>query len=150
MQLPRATYIVCDPCYVMLDEAYSQLCNLMYPTNWQTNGVVNELKINGHSLWVHNTAYGDGSYGSNSSIKFMVDSGTIGAIPLELCDPEKVKTILEDKEATLFKDEVVYTSYFEGTFTFADEVAQLCIFTNEEDTHEDFFEDDGYDYDRYY
>ena len=162
MQLPRSTYIVCDPCYVMLPEAYDQLCDLMYPTDWQTNGTVNELKINGHDLWVHGTAYGDGTYSSNSSISFAVDSGTIGAVPLQLCDPEKVKRILEDKEATLFEDTVIYTGYSNGMFTFAGEVSELCIFTEDDDEEEEDFdtyydtdeeydcEDDGYDYDRYY
>ncbi|CAL1777564.1 hypothetical protein BRC2024_QFGIOCBO_CDS_0117 [Acinetobacter phage vB_AbaM_PhT2-v2] len=149
MQLPRSTYIVCDPCYVMLEEAYSQLCDQMYPSNWATDGIVSDLKINGHNLWVHNTRFGDGIYESNSSVKFMVDSGSLGAIPLELCNMDEVNRLLAEKNAVLFTDEVVYTGYYEGTFTFALEVTELVIFTDDdpedryyEDEHDELFGDE--------
>lgn len=141
MQLIRADYIVCDPCYVMTDEAYEQLCDLMYPKNWEVTGPVNHLKINGHELWVHSTMYGDGTYCSNSEIDFDVDSGTIGAIPLGLCDPEKVKEIRENKKASLFEAEALLAGYHEGTFIFSGEVSELLIFTEDQEEEQDDYDE---------
>ncbi|CAH1068595.1 Uncharacterised protein [Acinetobacter phage MD-2021a] len=129
MQLKRNSYVVCDPCYVMLDEHYEALI---------ADGIVDGVyEIAGNQVWAHHTAYGDGYYSSNSSLKFPVDSGMIGAVPLELCNMEEVNRLVADKHASIFTDEVLYVSYYNGMFTFADETSELVIFTADEDSDED-------------
>jgi len=39
-----------------------------------------------YSVWMADTAYGDGEYASDKGHTFLVDSGMIGVIPIEVCN----------------------------------------------------------------
>jgi hypothetical protein len=50
---------------------------------------------NGMRFAVFNTLWGDGRYRGSDGFDYCVDSGSIGIIPLEMCDKEKLKEIEE-------------------------------------------------------
>lgn len=129
--LPKASYIVIDPCYVMKDEFYNELCDKLGFTGAE------EITINGRKIAVSGTAYGDGCYDSNKGTNFPVDSGMIGAIPFELCDSEKLNSEWNLKHCEIFKNESIVFKFENGTFFIND----LEIYTNPEDEDYDEEED---------
>ena len=157
--LPKATYIVIDPCYVMRDDAYDVLCDKM---DFNTRAQI--IEIEGHQMalsntaWgdgtydsnsstsfsvdagiiraLSNTAWGDGTYDSNSSTSFSVDAGIIGAVPLALCCPEKLNEEFVKGTSVILTDTSVEFSYNEGTF----KINSLEIYTGYDEEEE---EDEG-------
>ena len=129
--LPKATYIVIDPCYVMRDDAYDVLCDKM-DFNTRAQIIENE----GHQMALSNTAWGDGTYDSNSSTSFSVDAGIIGAVPLALCCPEKLNEEFVKGTSVILTDTSVEFSYNEGTF----KINSLEIYTGYDEEEE---EDEG-------
>ena len=134
--LPQATYITIDPCYVMRDDAYDILCDKM---DFNTRAQI--VEIEGHQMALSNTAWGDGCYDSNLGVSFSVDAGIIGAVPLELCCPEKLKEDFVKQNSFMMNDTSIAFSYDNGTFKFN----ELEIYTNyeEEEFDEDEDEDDN-------
>ncbi len=129
--LPKATYIVIDPCYVMRDDAYDVLCDKM---DFNTRAQI--IEIEGHQMTLSNTAWGDGTYDSNSSTSFSVDAGIIGAVPLALCCPEKLNEEFVKGTSVILTDTSVEFSYNEGTF----KINSLEIYTGYDEEEE---EDEG-------
>lgn len=129
--LPKATYIVIDPCYVMRDDAYDVLCDKM---DFNTRAQI--IEIEGHQMALSNTAWGDGTYDSNSSTSFSVDAGIIGAVPLALCCPEKLNEEFVKGTSVILTDASVEFSYNEGTF----KINSLEIYTGYDEEEE---EDEG-------
>ena len=129
--LPKATYIVIDPCYVMRDDAYDVLCDKM---DFNTRAQI--IEIEGHQMALSNTAWGDGTYDSNSSTSFSVDAGIIGAVPLALCCPEKLNEEFVKGTSVVLTDTSVEFSYNEGTF----KINSLEIYTGYDEEEE---EDEG-------
>ena len=129
--LPKATYIVIDPCYVMRDDAYGVLCDKM---DFNTRAQI--IEIEGHQMALSNTAWGDGTYDSNSSTSFSVDAGIIGAVPLALCCPEKLNEEFVKGTSVILTDTSVEFSYNEGTF----KINSLEIYTGYDEEEE---EDEG-------
>lgn len=129
--LPKATYIVIDPCYVMRDDAYDVLCDKM---DFNTRAQI--IEIEGHQMALSNTAWGDGTYDSNSSTSFSVDAGIIGAVPLALCCPEKLNEEFVKGTSVILTDTSVEFSYNEGTF----KINSLEIYTGYDEEEE---EDEG-------
>lgn len=131
--LPQASYIVIDPCYVMKDEYYNELCDKL-----GFNGA-EEIEINGHKLAVSGTAYGDGCYDSNKGTNFPVDSGMIGAIPFELCDSEKLNSDWNLKHSEILKDQDVVFKYDNGTFFINDLLIYTAYEEEEEEEEDEYF-----------
>lgn len=129
--LPKATYIVIDPCYVMRDDAYDVLCDKI---DFNTRAQI--IEIEGHQMALSNTAWGDGTYDSNSSTSFSVDAGIIGAVPLALCCPEKLNEEVVKGTSVILTDTSVEFSYNEGTF----KINSLEIYTGYDEEEE---EDEG-------
>jgi hypothetical protein len=81
--LPAGTYWVGDLCYVMHD-CWDEVCDLLFEgrDDHGCNQGVFRLK-DGRQFAMYNTQYGDGEYRDNKSLKYAVDSGSLGCILLE-------------------------------------------------------------------
>ena len=77
-----------DPCYAMSEETYNLLLKELYKDDSRET-----YTINGHEIFNFSTEYGDGTYEGTNGMCFSVDSGMLAAIPMELCDPEQLKTL---------------------------------------------------------
>lgn len=77
-----------DPCYVMSEEAYNLLLEELYKDDSRET-----YTINGHEIFNFSTEYGNGTYKATNGMCFSVNSGMLAAIPMELCDPERLKTL---------------------------------------------------------
>ena len=80
---PSTEYYIGDPCYVLSDTDYAQLCEMIEQFG---HGY---LVVNGKRVWAQSTYYGDGVYALRDSLNhevasLAVDSGMLAAIPLEL------------------------------------------------------------------
>lgn len=85
-------FYVGDICYALNDRIYDELWGdeLEYKDGVHTVPDDSLLPGSaGFSFAVSSTAYGDGVYRDQKGRKYCVDAGVIGAIPLELVDPEK-------------------------------------------------------------
>ena len=80
-------YFVCDPCYVIPDEKWDDFCDVF---NDREDDI---FTFEGVTVFAHTTEFGDGCYADKggSPEMFDVDSGIIGAIPIELC-PDAVQS----------------------------------------------------------
>ena len=85
---PAGKYYIGDICYALSDAVYQDQWGkrLSYETGTHTFKHNNEQGI----ISVNSTAYGDGAY-TDGEREFLVDSGTIGIIPFNLCDQKKIK-----------------------------------------------------------
>ena len=80
-RLKRGSYIISDPCYVMSDADYEDVIEVGNETGYDiVNYPYDEIFICGVG--------DDGIYMDNKGNKYGVDSGMIGAIPLDLCTDE--------------------------------------------------------------
>ena len=131
--LPKATYIVIDPCYVMTEDNYDLLLNEYTGNNGPE---ATEVMVNGHKMALSGTAWGDGTYDSNSSTSFSVDAGIIGAVPLALCCPEKLKEEFVKENSVIMTDTQVTFDFDNGTF----KINNLEIYTGYDEEEE---EDEG-------
>jgi len=132
-----------DPCYVLSDEAYDQLLDVIL----RKDGCVATIKANGETaeMACHQTAYGDGAYDCVTDSQYIgccgVDSGLIGIIPFELLDTSKVDDrMYGDLAAIVDAEGEVELTYDEGTF---------YIKTADGNTFEIKTGDDGFEYDDY-
>lgn len=79
--LPAGKYYICDPCYVIDSNKWDQFLDIMDGNSY--------FGYNGKQYVCLHTYFGDGSYPSNhdnyegNTLIFDVDSGMIGAIPLD-------------------------------------------------------------------
>ena len=94
-----------DPCFALSDKDYDRYIN--------DEGIIN--KDSGEFFAAAGyTRYGDGLYQDQDEFDYPVESGMIAAIPLENCDPRKLKIpqgrVFEEGQAATF-------SVKDGTFT---------------------------------
>jgi hypothetical protein len=89
-QLNAGQYYIGDPCYVIADDEWDDFLGVFISSD---SGF---FEYKGHSFFVSNTAYGDGSYEDNFGNTYPVDAGLIGAIPMELVSQYK------EKDGTLY------------------------------------------------
>ena len=85
---PAGEYYIGDPCYIIPDEDWAELC--INTNHW---GAGNEpepnfddglFQWNGRTCFATFTAYGDGCYGNRKGDAMVgVDSGLIGIVPLK-------------------------------------------------------------------
>ena len=78
--LNAGKYYLGDPCYVLHDKLYHGIWGDLYNYN---NGKHN---INLYNLTVHSTHRGDGKFFDTKNRSYIVDSGTIALIPIELIE----------------------------------------------------------------
>jgi len=134
-----------DPCYAMKDEVYD---GCWCDKNGAKDG---EFSFGGVSFAIGGTAYGDGDYQGSNGFSFPVDAGCIGAIPIELCDPEKVKEVMAQKLGVVIAAPYVELHYDEpGEFYFMidygnGDKGEIDISTRE--PAEDDYEEESYEED---
>ena len=115
MHLKAGDYYIGDLCYVLSDEDYDALLEIIISSNKMA---LWEGEFKGFPVFVAPTAYGDGVYTDNDGDEYFVDSGTIGIVPEELIDSNNradLGNIIEFR--TDFE-----VSYDDGTFKFDDVV----------------------------
>ena len=87
---PAGKYYIGDICYALNTKVYHRQWGRTHKYDKGTfmvnyNGILYTFSVN-------YTRFGDGTFNDNvNNLKFTVDSGTIGIIPLNLCDPKNVK-----------------------------------------------------------
>jgi hypothetical protein len=104
--------VICDPCYVLPSPAYFDIWGDQFGFR---DG---EIPVGDCQFAVHGTFGGDGCYPGNTKCHYPVDSGTLAAMPIELCDMEKVTQLTAESEACIIEDGDVTLEYDAGTFTF--------------------------------
>lgn len=81
MRLPKGTYFIGDPCYVIADRQWKNFCNEVF---FEDSGKFKGGEsFKGTPLFQHGTAYGDGCY-TDGAYDYGVDAGVIGATPKSL------------------------------------------------------------------
>lgn len=129
-RLPPGRYFIGDPCYVFDDD--KDTWDKLLDAGLSDGGVV---EFNGHKVYAHHTAYGDGTYKDQNGNEFGVDTGMLGAVPIELIEypaGEEDGTMVDAPNGLL-------VDYENGTFYFGN----IVIKTDEDD--EDDFEEDPFD-----
>jgi hypothetical protein len=82
--LPAGTYWVGDLCHVLTADDWAELpAPPMQGESWTAT-------IQGQTLWMGWTAYGDGIYDDEEGHAYGVDSGSIGVMPVTACDPVRL------------------------------------------------------------
>lgn len=125
LTLPPGKYYIGDPCYV-IDTDWDAVLDLhesptkdAISTGLRPRDPEDKIfEFKGCKLWMHSTAYGDGSYMDQNGNEYGVDSGLLGAIPLELIDDADGE--IEGRVVDAPNGLVV--SYEDGTFYLGDTV----------------------------
>jgi len=134
--------IVCDPCYVLADDVYDQ-----WLAGTDLGDGVCSITANGVTMDMmsHSTAYGDGGYDSNVDVVFMVDSGCIAVMPLEIIDEQKFNQMkLWDNGYYIIEGEQEIGMEFDnGTFTIDDGTRDwpVTIWTGDDEEPNDDYND---------
>lgn len=124
-------FYVGDVCYQLSDEDYKG--------DWHAKDYSDfegEHELRGHKFAIGGTKYGDGVYYDNNGHAYHVDSGTIGILPLALCQdqaPEKLNKFgkfIDAKNATFNSNDGYFLIQFDAQIS-------LCIDAHGEDDEED-------------
>lgn len=84
-------YYLGDPCYVIPDDEWGDFCNII-----RDDG--EDFEYKGETCRVIGTG-GDGDFGGLS-----VDAGIIGVIPVSLCDPDELESIVKSNDGRLINN----------------------------------------------
>lgn len=124
--LPADAYFIGDPAYVLSEYNWQRICRLMTtnPSHYEKGF----FELQGRSLFMHGAAYGDDTYKDQDGQEYTVDSGTIGAIPIVLCEPSLLKENENAGQVITFS-KPFECSYKEGTFR----IGHIIIKTNPQD-----------------
>lgn len=130
-KLPKGKYFIGDPSVVFSSEKWAKISEAC--EHFQDD----EIKtFEGLEFWVFTTG-SDGIFCDQNGNEYEVDSGLLGAIPVELIEipeGEEHGTMLE-----VTSDRGFNVEYLKGAFYFGN----ICINTGE-DEDEDYDEDDPY------
>ena len=141
------THFIGDPCYVLHtieaggaynDELWvNSFCEALGKAEEQED-FDGHLTYMGHQIFVHSTAFGDGSYEGSDGRSYPVDAGIIGAIPFELIEASVVQDKLNDRSVravSMTADQLSKADYYDGTFTFHTSQGSLEIETDPEEEY---------------
>jgi hypothetical protein len=79
--MPAGKYYIGDLCYVMADEEWREICNIIIKEPHILDG---EFELpDGRRFAIYSTAYGDGTYHDQHGHAYSVDAGSIGCIRLD-------------------------------------------------------------------
>jgi hypothetical protein len=119
MTMPAGRYYIGDLCYVMHPE-WDECCELFFPPGHPPRGVEGEFTLkDGRRFASFSTAYGDGTYSSNTGTSHSVDSGSIGCIRAEdIRDSEYTSEYLAKLGAFVEFTEPFEVSNDQGLLTF--------------------------------
>ena len=142
------THIIGDPCYVLHtieaggatnDQLWvDSFCEALEKAETQ-EGFTGHFEYMGHPIFVHGTAFGDGSYEGSDGRTYPVDAGIIGAIPVQLIEDEIVHDNLKERgvrAVSMTADQLSKADYYDGTFTFHTSQGSLEIETDPEEEYE--------------
>lgn len=123
--LPPGKYYIGDPCYVFGDDTWQRLLDAAEEGRADSALHVGDVvEFEGHKVWSHSTMNGDGEYEDQNGVKYCVDSGTIGVVPIELIDDPAGE---EDGGLVIDCPNGLNVEYDNGTFW----LGPVCIKTNE-------------------
>lgn len=80
--LPPGRYYIGDPCYVFSSEDWDKVIDIKYAG--RNDDPLTEFAVDDKRMWCHPTAFGDGEFEGTDGDFYPVDSGTLGAVPIEL------------------------------------------------------------------
>lgn len=106
---PAGKYYIGDICYALDSKTYHQQWGKLYHYDKGTFQV--QYKNIVKTFSVNHTKFGDGVFMDTANqLRFLVDSGTIGIIPIDLCDTKKIENdmmqgghIIESKTSVDFR-----------------------------------------------
>lgn len=85
LTIPPGRYFLGDPCYVIMTPArWDQVTHMVHQSRQGLGGVVT---IEGERVIAWSTGVGDGLFPGSDYFEYSVDSGLIGLVPWELCEP---------------------------------------------------------------
>ena len=84
INLPSGDYYIGDPCYVLSNEDYKEMLTQAYGNKFEKE--THFATIRGHKLFVSGTSYGDGIFDDDMGNAYMVDSGQLSCVPMELVE----------------------------------------------------------------
>lgn len=123
--LPAGDYLLVDPCYVMDDKRWDEICGLLDQ---------DILELDGHQFACHGTAHGDGCYEtSDFSNQIAVDSGLIGLVPLVLCtrkENKRYSDFVEEHSLKINSKTPIKFEYHDGTFTIQSDSVAIQVWTD--------------------
>lgn len=130
-KFPAGKYYIGDPCYVLEESIYDKLIeNFDFDKSYT-------IEINGHTMFMHCTSYGDGTYNDGTARSYSVDSGLISIMPVKFISMEKFNET-DNVHIVEFEKEF-YVSFDDGTFKFG----HVEIPTGGDDSQDDEDEDWG-------
>ena len=130
MKFPPGTYYVGDPCYAIADEdwhefvanlgrfedMYAGMRDIAKGLNMEipkcdispmTNGGF-LFEFHGEQVWCARTRHGDGTYpAATLEMRFQVDSGLLGVLPVILITPDPEKPAVEPRELKIPRGHIV-------------------------------------------
>ena len=79
--MPAGKYYIGDLCYVMADEEWREICNIIIKGEKIVDG---EFELpDGRRFAIYSTAWGDGEYHDQYGHTYSVDAGSIGCVRLD-------------------------------------------------------------------
>jgi len=110
-----------DPCYVIQDKLWDDVCEQIFKGGQKEVGFVITLNYKGNELSFIQcgTAYGDGCFDSQSGFEYGVDAGCLAIVPEELVDEENNIDDL-GKIFEIETDNISLKTDGKGTFYFYD------------------------------
>jgi len=111
-----------DPCYVIQDELWDDVCAQIYKGGHKEVGHVITVNYNGNELSFIQcgTAYGDGCFSSQTGFEYGVDAGCLAIVPEELIHKDYN---LDDSLGKMFEietDNISLLTDGKGAFHFFD------------------------------
>ena len=116
MKLPAGVYYIGDPCYVIADEKWDAFWPLSFSDHPDCHESCAVTEFEGHPLYAHGTAYGDGVYLGSDGVEYAVDAGMIGIIPEALIAEESRGDIARLGSLVTFHEP--FNAYRDDNFTF--------------------------------
>lgn len=139
MTFPAGRYYVGDLCYVIRNENWNEVCNVVIDGNDLLEG---EFALaDGRRFAMYNTAYGDGTYRDAQGRSYSVDAGSIGCIRIEdIPDLDDESLFIDGGQVIEFPREF-HTSRTGGTIYFGDVEIQTGD-SDYDDEGDDYYEGD--------
>lgn len=97
--VPRGSYVLGDPCYVVPDDDWDDLLN---SCNYFNDPVG---RVQGCNILAFGTKWGDGCYRDTFGNAYPVDAGLIGLVPVAYANVEPDSVIVKFDEPTLCTDD---------------------------------------------
>ncbi len=105
MSFPSGTYYIGDLGYVLTDPQWDEVCELTHLGNWREEKEGLFMLKSGILFSLFTTKHGDGIYKDQEDRTYVVDSATIGCIPVHAISTitQKGHVVTLDKSFTPYK-----------------------------------------------